>query len=203
MRGKFITIEGIEGSGKTTQIKYIEEYLKEKNIPHLITREPGGTVLGKKIRELLLNPGYKVVPEAEILLYLADRAQHVGEKIIPHLEKGVWVISDRYFDSTLAYQGYGRGFDINLLKTFITFATRGLVPDLTILIDVPPEEGLARIKKRGEFDRLEREALEFHRRVREGFLEIAKDYRFRRVDGQKKPKEIFLEIKRFLEELNG
>ena len=203
MKGKFITIEGVEGSGKTTQIQYIHEYLSQKKIPHIITREPGGTVLGKKIRELLLNPEYPVVPETEILLYLADRAQHVGEKIIPHLEKGFWVISDRYFDSTLAYQGYGRGLDLNLLQQFIKFATKGLLPDLTILIDLPPEEGLVRAKKRGEFDRLERENLEFHRRVRKGFLELAKDRRFRVVDGLKSPEEIFSAVKSFLEELNG
>ncbi|GAV25175.1 dTMP kinase [Carboxydothermus islandicus] len=203
MRGKFITIEGVEGSGKTTQIQYIARYLTEKNIPHIITREPGGTALGRKIRELLLNPTYPVVPEAEILLYLADRAQHVGEKIIPHLDKGVWVISDRYFDSTLAYQGYGRGFDLNLLKSFIAFATKGLIPDLTILIDLPPAVGLSRVKSRGEYDRLERETVEFHQRVREGFLQLAKDQRFRVVDGRKNPEEIFLEIKGFLEGLNG
>ncbi len=142
-------------------------------MPHVITRDPGGTPLGKQIRRILLNPENPVQPITELLLYQADRAQHVAEIIKPALESGKLVICDRYVDSTIAYQGYGRGIDFTLIDELNLIATGGLMPEMTILFDIESSEGLARLHPGGH-DRLEREALEFHLKVRQGYLELVK-----------------------------
>lgn len=182
-RGRFITFEGIDGCGKTTQLRLLERYLTIRHIPFVSTREPGGTELGKTIRAALLNVSQtRLEPLAELLLYAADRAQHVREVILPALESGVMVLSDRFVDATVAYQGYGRGFDSNLLSQLNALATEGLRPDLTLLYDVDVETGLRRVQRRGdvtteetveEADRLDQEPLEFHERVRQGYLRLA------------------------------
>lgn len=172
-RGSFITLEGPEGAGKTTQVKLLSKQLDIVGIPHVVTRDPGGTPLGRQIRRILLNPENPVQPMAELLLYQADRAQHVAEIIEPELKAGKLVICDRYVDSTMAYQGYGRGIDFALIKELNKIATGGLMPELTILFDIESSDGLARLHPGGH-DRLEREALEFHLKVRQGYLELAK-----------------------------
>jgi len=169
----FITFEGPEGSGKTTQLKLLAEWLRERGCDVLATREPGGTAISEAIRGILLDPTHtEMQPEAEILLFSAARAQIVAQVIRPHLQGGGIVLCDRYADSTLAYQGYGRGLDLDTLRTITAFATGGLVPDLTIYLDIAIEEGLRR-KVPQEWNRLEAQALAFHQRVREGYLEMA------------------------------
>lgn len=166
----FITFEGIEGCGKSTQAQRLCARLSPDP---LLTCEPGGTALGRSIRELLLSPERGAMsPIAEALLYLADRAQHVAEVIRPALDQGRMVVSDRYVDSTLAYQGYGRGLPLDLLLSVAELATGGLWPDLTLFLDVPVELGLERVGKRGRHDRLESERIEFHERVRQGYLDL-------------------------------
>jgi dTMP kinase len=186
MRGWFITFEGPEGSGKTTQLRLMASWLHDEGFDALVTREPGGTPIGELIRDLLHDCGHTTMtPETEILLYAASRAQHVAEVIRPALASGRIVLCDRYFDSTYAYQGYGRGLPLEDLRRITSFATQDLIPDLTLYLDVPPEIGLRRRERSGEaMNRLDREALAFHQRVREGYLAlIAEDpVRWRRVD---------------------
>ncbi|MBL8205659.1 MAG: dTMP kinase [Blastocatellia bacterium] len=183
-RGKLITFEGIDGCGKTTQLRMLERILTGRNIPFVSTREPGGTDLGKMIRAALLNVSpHSVDPLAELLLYAADRAQHVREFIAPNLAKGILVLSDRFYDATTAYQGYGRGFDLTLINQLNNLATGGLKPDVTLLFDLDVATGMERIHRRSgdaadnttdaQADRLDREPLEFHERVRNGYLELA------------------------------
>lgn len=171
----FITLEGPDGSGKTTQARLLADWLKEQGHPVLLVREPGGTAIGERIREILHDPAHTgVAPWAEVFLYAASRAQLVAEIIRPALAAGRTVLCDRYADSTLAYQGYGRGLDLSALRQVLALATGGLTPDLTFCLDLSPEEGLARRRKgRGEWNRLDQEAVEFHRRVRAGYLELA------------------------------
>ena len=170
----FITFEGGEGCGKSTQSRRLHSRLKRLAIPVLLTHEPGVTALGKKITRLLKwSRDIKISPLAELLLFNASRAQLVAEVIRPNLKKGINVICDRYDDSTTAYQGYGRGLDITMVTAINRSATQGLSPDLTILLDVPVEAGLAR-KQDKKPDRFETEDLSFHRRVREGYLKLAK-----------------------------
>ncbi|MDI6776041.1 MAG: dTMP kinase [Syntrophales bacterium] len=192
--GQFITFEGIEGCGKTTQIRMASEYLKRHHIPFLITSEPGGTPLGEKIREILLNRGgYKICAEAEILLFSAARVQHVRDVISPALSEGKIVLCDRFSDSTMVYQGLGRGLDLDFIRGLNAIVSVGLKPDLTLVFDLPVEIGLKRARERMRFegsaleDRFEREDLEFHRRIREGYLLLAKQEpgRFRVIDGEK------------------
>jgi dTMP kinase len=169
----FITFEGPEGSGKTTQLKLLAEWLRECGYDVLATREPGGTAISEAIRALLLDSARtEMRPEAEILLFSAARAQIVGQVIRPYLQQGGIVLCDRYADSTLAYQGYGRGLDLDTLRAITAFATGDLVPDLTICLDIAIEEGLQR-KSVQEWNRLEAQTLAFHQRVREGYLEMA------------------------------
>lgn len=169
----FITFEGGEGCGKSTQSRRLYRELEKLAIPVILTHEPGVTQLGKKITRLLKwTQSVDISPLAELLLFNASRAQLVEEIIRPNLEKGVIVICDRYADSTLAYQGYGRGLDLATVSAVNKAATSGLVPDLTVLMDIPAEAGLAR-KKGGKQDRFEVESLNFHRRVREGYLKLA------------------------------
>ena len=180
MRGKFITFEGPEGGGKSTHVRELAEQLRAEGKTVLVTREPGGTRLAELIRGLVREEVEDPpVTRCEVLLFIAARAQVVSEVIRPALARGEWVICDRFADSTFAYQGYGRGIDVGLLKNFNDFATEGLVPDLTILLDVPPETSKARLAERQaatatSADRIEQAGDMFHRRLRDGFLELAK-----------------------------
>jgi dTMP kinase len=204
MKGKFITFEGIEGCGKTTQVDLICGELDSRGKSFLRTREPGGTRIGGEIRKILLDPQNKDLDEmTELLLYLADRAQHIAEKILPTLDKGVPVICDRFMDATLAYQGYGRGLDCSRILEMNHAATSGLKPDLTLLIDLPAEKGLERAMKRNRETgaaysegRFEEEELSFHNRVREGYLHLAEmdPERFKIVDGDQSPEETCRQI---------
>jgi dTMP kinase len=173
MKGFFITFEGIEGAGKSTQAKKLYDYLINNNKEAVLTREPGGTKLGKRIREILLSHSEEIFPPvAELLLYEADRNIHIHNIIKPYKEKGYYVVCDRFTDSTLAYQGYARGLDIKLVEFLNNLATEGQNPDITFLIDIPVEVSMQRIGNKK--DRIENEGIEFHKRLREGFLEIAK-----------------------------
>ena len=171
-KGLFITFEGVDGCGKTTQIKLLDEYLKKMGYETILTREPGARGLGEKLREILLNYDGDVSSKCESFLFLADRAQHVDCIIKPALEKGIVVLCDRHTDSTLAYQGYGRGVNVDELKYLNNMATGGLKPNLTIVFDVDIETSAKRVGK--EKDRMESAGIEFFQRVRNGFLEIAK-----------------------------
>jgi len=185
-KGIFITLEGPEGAGKTTQLKLVSKKLEALDCQHVITRDPGGTALGKQIRRILLNPENPVQPTAELLLYQADRAQNVAEVIRPALDAGLVVFCDRYIDSTIAYQGYARGLSFELIDQLNQVSSGGLMPDLTILFDLESEEGLGR-RHPGSHDRLEQEALEFHQKVRKGYLELAErdPNRWRMIDAAK------------------
>ena len=174
MRGKFITFEGIDGSGKSTQLEILANGLRSRGTDVLTTREPGGTSLGRKLREVFLESEESVTPLAELLLFAADRAQHVEYLIKPALEAGRTVISDRYADATAAYQGAGRGFPVTTIHKVIELATGGLRPDLTLFFDLPIETALARTRGRGEKgNRMDQESAEFYTRVREEYLAIA------------------------------
>ncbi len=199
----FITFEGIEGCGKTTQVDLLVKYLEEKNVEFIKTFEPGGTEIGKGIRRILLDArNTHLSPLAELILYEADRAQHTDEKLIPALDSGKWVICDRFFDATVAYQGYGRGMDMELIGLLNNRAARGLCPDLTILLDCPEDIGLKRALARNrEQDieaqgRFEKEKLEFHRKVRGGYLALAERYkeRFRVIDASRPVERISQDI---------
>jgi dTMP kinase len=191
MKGLFITFEGIEGCGKSTQAMLLAEYLQEEGEEVFLTREPGGPLISEKIRHILLDRSHTaMLPETELLLYSASRSQHTGEWIIPLLESGNIVISERFYDSTRAYQGAARQIESKMIDILCRFAAFNLVPDITFLIDLPVEMGLSRIKP-DEADRLERESLEFHEQVRQGFLELAhKEKRIVLINGQNSIDEI-------------
>jgi len=195
MSGLFITFEGIEGCGKSTQTKLLAEYFRKNGEDVFLSREPGGPNISEKIREILLsNENSEMLSITEVLLYAASRSQHTGEWILPKLQAGKIVICDRYFDSTTAYQGAARKIDGKMIDTITSFATFGLKPDITVLIDLAVEVGLARISPK-DADRLESESLDFHKKVREGFLQIAKtEKRFIVVDGSQTIAEISNEI---------
>lgn len=183
MAGCFITFEGVEGSGKTTQIRLAGEFLRDRGLSVVMTQEPGGTPLGERIREILLNRSdFAISGEAEVFLFAAARAQHTDTLIRPALEKGQVVLCDRFSDATIAYQAYGRGLSLESVREVCRMATGGLSPRLTLLFDLPVEKGLERAFRRiagrreGEReDRFERERLDFHRRIREGYLAIANE----------------------------
>jgi len=168
--GRFLTLEGIEGCGKTTQAALLADALKRAGIEVLRTREPGGTPFAERVRQLVLEK--EIGAESELFLYLAARADHVARRIRPALATGAWVVCDRFGDATLAYQGYGRGLPVGRIKSLLKWAG-GPVPDLTVLVDVPVETGLARAGRRGATNRLDREAEGFHQRVRDGYLALA------------------------------
>ena len=172
MEAKFITLEGIEGSGKTSSIKSITDLLDSKRISYVVTREPGGSSIGSELRSILLDRKTEISSEVELLLMLADRKDHVEKVILPNLKTGNCVISDRFMDSSIAYQGGGRKLDKKMIDSF----SKNLSlpnPDLTLLFDVPVEISLSRVKARGELDRFEQEKLDFHNRIREAYLELA------------------------------
>lgn len=204
----FITLEGIEGAGKTTQIKNIVSFLEGRGHACTVTREPGGTAIGKKIRSVLLNPECgEMNPLTELLLYNADRAQHVETLIKPALDAGKTVICDRFFDATTVYQGYARGLDIGLVMTLHRLVLGGLQPDMTILFDLPAKTGLARAWKAvrqgdrtSRETRFEKEKLEFHEQVRAGYLDMARQEpsRFRIIDARQDKKRVTEEIFRVL-----
>jgi len=176
-KGLFITIEGPDGAGKSTQIPFIQRFLEEQGYKVLLTREPGGTVIGEKIRGILLDKNHQEMSDiTEALLYSASRAQHVTEVIMPALNEGIVVLCDRFVDSSIVYQGKGRGLGLESIKNINDFATCGLTPDLTILLDIDPEIGLKRVKATKEVDRLEQEKLDFHRKVYEGYKELVNMY---------------------------
>lgn len=204
----FLTVEGVEGAGKSTFIGLLEDELRKRGVDFLRTREPGGCALGSQIRPLLLDVSQKVSDRAELFLFLADRAQHVADTIRPAIERGQWVICDRYADSTIAYQGYGRGMDPEQLQMLNDYATGGLWPEITFLLDLPVEEGLGRALARNGREgltqsegRFEAEALAFHQRIREGFLARAARWpeRFRVLDASQAPETVLAQAMACLE----
>jgi dTMP kinase len=171
IRGKFITLEGVEGVGKSTNITFIEAHLQQRKIPVVVTREPGGTVLAEKIRQLLLDADSEAIAEpAELLMMFAARAQHIKHVIEPALAQGRWVLCDRFTDATYAYQGGGRNMKISAIQWLEQFVQGHLKPDLTLLLDAPVEVGVERAKQRGKFDRFESEKISFFERVRRAYL---------------------------------
>ena len=206
----FITFEGVEGSGKTTQIRRLKRYLTRKGIPCERTREPGGCPIGEKVRRILLDPDHRgMVRYTEFLLYEASRAQHVKEVIHPLLEDGISVLCDRFNDATIAYQGYGRKIDLGLIERLNLLTSQGLKPDITFLLDCPSDLGLKRAVQRNQMlgkekeDRFEREAIAFHRRVRKGYLAIAKrePHRVKVIDTRQGEEKVFEKIRQVVDGL--
>lgn len=196
MPGIFITLEGGEGSGKTTIILSIEKYLKENGYDVVTTREPGGVPIAEQIRNVILDVNNtKMCNETETLLYAASRMQHLHEKVIPALNEGKVVICDRYLDSSLVYQGYARGIGIDNVLNANCFALDHM-PDVTLFIDVTPEVGLKRISGRDKIDRLDKESLSFHQRVYDGYVKISEQYpdRIKRIDGQRDKEEVIADV---------
>ena len=205
MKGIFITFEGPDGSGKTTQIKLLAEYLRERGMKVLTTREPGGTKISEDIRAIILDPANTEMDGmTEALLYAAARAQHVAQLIKPALEEGCAVLSDRFMDSSIAYQGYARRLG-DSIRVINEYAVAGTQPDLIFFMDLDPEVGLKRACRRKALDRLEKESLDFHRAVYEGYLELAKIYadRYAVIDASRSADEVFEEIKARTEEYLG
>ena len=210
MRGKFVTLEGIEGCGKTTQVSLLADALKARGIAVLLTREPGGSPIGGSLREILLSESHAVAPRTELLLYAAERAEHVAKVILPALDRGLWVLCDRFGDATRAYQAFGRGLPREEVEAAHAIATGGLEPDLTLLLRLPVEESLARARARlaaspDGLGRFEAEAEAFHRRVAEGYDALAREFpdRIRPVDAAGPAAEVTARILRAVEESLG
>jgi dTMP kinase len=209
MKGTFITFEGIEGSGKSTQISLLSNYLTATGVRHVLTREPGGTLIGDQVRKILLDPANRALdPAAELLLYAASRAQHLREIIIPALADGTNVLCDRFSDATLAYQGYGRGLDIEMIRALDRIVTAGMRPDLTLLFDIEAASGIARARGRNNSRGLEAEArfeneeLAFHERVRQGYLTLVaqEPVRIRVVDASSSPEAVQSKVRQIVDE---
>ena len=203
-RGKFITIDGVEGAGKSTQIDFIYNLLKSKGIKLILTREPGGTDLGERIRELLLgNDIDSMHSDTELLLMFADRNEHIQTKVIPALESGHWVLSDRFTDASYAYQGGGRGLDVKRIAELEKWVLQGFVPDLTFLLDVDIELGMRRIKSRGMKDRIEQETMDFFARVRDSYIQRSQMFpdRIKLIDATKSIENTSQQIKNILLDL--
>ncbi len=204
MKGKFITIEGTEGVGKTTQNEFIQQFLSKKGIDFIVTREPGGTDIGEKIRALLLDKAHhQMASDTELLLMFAARAQHLAEKIIPALDKGQWVICDRFVDSSFAYQGFGRELGVEKIKQLEQWTLNGLQADKTFLLLMDVAEGLQRAAKRAELDRFEEEKVDFYHKVQQGYLYRAKQFpdRFVVIDAAQSIQQVKAEIQLVLEQL--
>lgn len=202
-KGLFITLEGGDGSGKTTVMRQMEQVLREQGVEFVTTREPGGIEIAEKIRDIILNPQHTAMDaRTEALLYAASRRQHLAEKVEPSLDQGITVLCDRFLDSSLAYQGYARGLGMDEVLEINLFATKGRFPDLTFYLDITPEAGLARIasSQSREVNRLDMESLQFHQKVREGYLLIAEMYpeRIRIVDASRSKEQVAAEIRRQL-----
>ncbi len=176
-RGKFITIDGVEGAGKSTQITFICEYLKAKGVDVILTREPGGTDVGEKIRTLLLsNTTGKMHSDTELMLMFAARNEHIQNKIMPALKQGDWVLSDRFTDASYAYQGGGRGLDVSRIAQLEQWVSQDFTPDMTLLLDVPVEIGMSRVESRGKKDRIELEDTDFFNRVRQAYIDRSEQF---------------------------
>jgi dTMP kinase len=197
----FITLEGPDGCGKSTQVRLLAEHLRGRGLDVLQTREPGGTAISDQIRQVLTDlSNTPMHPRTEILLFSASRAQLCHEVIRPHLQAGGTVLSDRFFDSTFAYQGYGHRLDLEALRAITAFATGGLVPDITFLFDIPADEGLLRRKEHGGWNRLDAYNLEFHQRVRQGYLALAdaEPQRWVTIDGRQSVEAVQQELQRVI-----
>lgn len=199
MKAKFITIDGIEGTGKSTQIELLKKYFVKKQMHCIFTREPGGTALGEKIRNLLLNGNNNnddIDDKTELLLMFAARNQHIQQIIKPALDKNICVISDRFTDSTFAYQGGGRGIDFKKIEALETWVMGDFRPSVSIFLDIDLETSMARVNKRGGKDRIEQESIDFFMRVRETYLGLAKKYpnRIKLIDAKQPKKEIHQQI---------
>ena len=206
----FITFEGVEGSGKTSQIQRLKKYLTQKGIPCKVTREPGGSPIGEKVRKILLNPEHReMVPATELLLYEAARAQHVKEVLKPLLKKGGIILCDRFCDATLAYQGYGRRIDLKWVDRLNDLSSQDIKPDVTFLLDCPTVVGLNRALQRNRTlgqereERFEREEIQFHRRVRKGYLAIARKepHRVKVIDTREGEEKVFEKIRKIVDNL--
>ena len=206
----FITFEGVEGSGKTTQIQRLKKYLTQIGISCKVTREPGGCPISERVREILLNPDHReMIPMSELLLYEAARAQHMKEVIKPFLKKGGVVLCDRFSDATLAYQGYGRRIDLKWIERLNQLSSQGIKPDVTFLLDCPSDVGLKRALHRNRTlrqereERFENEKIQFHRRVRKGYLAIAKKepYRVKVIDTWEGEDKVFEKIRKIVDNL--
>ena len=203
MRGLFITLEGGDGAGKSTQIRNIKSFFEMKGLVVVHTREPGGTQISEKLRDILLDShNTEMDAVTEMLIYAASRAQHVRELVKPALDEGSVVICDRFLDSSIAYQAYGRGLG-DMVKIVNSYATDGLTPDITFWMDIDPDAGKERVSKMGDFDRLEMEARDFHYRVYEGYKSMAQSEpdRIKRIDASRSVEEISAEIIKYLEEI--
>jgi len=204
-KGLFITLEGPDGSGKTTQSLLLARYLEDKGYEVVRTREPGGTSIAESLRKILLNPKNRISKVTEMFLYEAGRAQHTSELILPALQEGKMVICERYTDATLAYQGYGRRLNIRMVKKLNEIASSGLKPDLTLLLDINVKEGLKRVRETSGkgIDRLERESIAFHERVRKGYLKIASGEpdRVKLIRVKETPEKTHLEIVKVIKKL--
>jgi len=204
----FITLEGIEGCGKTTQINHLSTFFENRGQPCVVTREPGGTAIGKKIRSILLSPSSKdMVPRAELLLYMADRAQHIASLVKPSLAENKVVLCDRYFDATVVYQGFARGLDTHFVCELHRLVLEDFKPDITLLLDLSPRIGLARAWKQldngtrsGTESRFEEDTLSFHEKVRAGYLELARlePKRFRTIDAARGERQVQADIREAL-----
>lgn len=203
MKGRFITLEGVEGVGKSTNLEFIRQYIESLGVPYLVTREPGGTPLAEQIRELILTPREEPVAElCELLLVFAARAQHLKNHILPALNQGVWVISDRFTDATYAYQGRGRGINVEDILKLEAMVHQGIQPDMTIYLDCPPEIGMARAVGRAELDRIESAGVGFMAKVRQGYLERIAQFpdRFCTIDASRELAQVQIEISKTLDE---
>ncbi|MDD3570071.1 MAG: dTMP kinase [Lachnospiraceae bacterium] len=204
MRGKFITVEGTDGAGKSTQIDLLVKYLQNKGFEVVVTREPGGTSISEKIREIILDVENGEMSDiTEALLYAASRAQHINQKIKPAVEAGKVVICDRFVDSSIAYQGYARGLDMNLIEDVNRYAVDNMTPDATLFFDIKPEIGIARKKNVQSLDRIEKEALDFHYKVYNGYKELLQKYpqRIKRIDAEKDVEEVHAQVVEVLKQI--
>lgn len=204
MKGKFITVEGTDGAGKTTQIELLVEYLKKAGHDVVLTREPGGTDISEKIRELILDVDNSAMTDVtEAILYAASRAQHVSEKIVPAISQGKIVICDRFVDSSLAYQGYARGLDLKLIEDINSYAVNGVEPAMTLFFDLEPQEGIKRKKNMHSLDRIEKEKLDFHYKVYEGYKDLMKKYpeRIKQIDANKSIEDVHKDVLKYIKEI--